>query len=72
MSLALEFLSRNPEQVDRGITTSLIEFLGTGRRFIMARNWLSLEPTGEDDRIWINWHVEGEDDPYTKAINPVQ
>ena len=72
MSFALEFLSRNPEHVDRGIRTSLLEFLGTRRRFIMARNWLGLEPDGEDGRIWVNWYVEGEDDPYTKAIHPVR
>ncbi len=72
MSFALEFLSREPERVDRGITASMLEFLGTRRRFIMARNWLGLEPDGEDARIWVNWYVEGEDHPYTKAIHPVR
>lgn len=72
MSFALEFLSKNPEQVDRGIEASLLEFLGTRRRFIMARNWLGLEPDSNDGRIWANWYVEGEEDPYTKVIHPVR
>ena len=72
MSFALDFLSRDSEQVDRSITASLIEFPGTRRRFIMARNWLGLEPDGEDTRIWVNWYVEGEDDPYSKAIHSVR
>ncbi|MEE9250488.1 MAG: alkaline phosphatase D family protein [Alphaproteobacteria bacterium] len=70
MSYALEHLSRNPEQVDRGITASMLEFHGMRRRFIMARNWLGLEPD-RAGRIWANWYVEGEDAPYTKVIHTV-
>ena len=40
------------------------------RRFIMARNWLGLEPDSKD-RIWANWYVEGESESYTKVIHPV-
>jgi hypothetical protein len=73
MSYALEFLSKNPEQVDRGITATLVEFHGMRRRFIMARNWLGLEPDEDPKkgRIWANWYVEGESEPYTKVIHPV-
>jgi phosphodiesterase/alkaline phosphatase D-like protein len=70
MSYALEFLSKNPEQVDRGVTATLVEFHGMRRRFIMARNWLGLEPDSKD-RIWANWYVEGEVESYTKVIHPV-
>ena len=72
MSYALEFLSRKPEQVDRGITASLLEFHGMRRRFIMARNWLGLEPDASGGRIWANWYVEGEEECYTKVIHPVE
>lgn len=73
MAYALEFLSKNPEQVDRGVTATLAEFHGTRRRFIMARNWLGLEPdeNPKDGRIWANWYVEGEAESYTKVIHPV-
>ena len=72
MSYALEFMSRESEQVDRGISASLLEFPGAKRRFIMARNWLGLEPSDADDRIWANWYVEGEPDPFTKVIHGVR
>jgi hypothetical protein len=71
MAYGLEFMSRSPEQVDRGITATLAEFHGMRRRFIMARNWLGLEPDSNDDRIWANWYVEGESEIYTKVIHPV-
>ncbi len=71
MAYGLEFMSRSPEQVDRGITATLAEFHGMRRRFIMARNWLGLEPDPNDDRIWANWYVEGESEIYTKVIHPV-
>lgn len=71
MAYALEFLSKKPEQVDRDITATLAEFHGTRRRFIMARNWLGLEPDPTNDRIWANWYVEGEAEPYTKVIHAV-
>ena len=73
MAYALEFLSRNPEQIDRGITATLVEFHGIRRRFIMARNWLGLEPDPDPEkgRVWANWYVEGESECYTKVIHPV-
>jgi hypothetical protein len=58
------------ETVDRGITAQLLKFPGTPRRFIVARNWLSLT-FDEKNRIWGEWYVEGEPTPYTKVINPV-
>lgn len=66
---ALNFLCRNTEEVDTGITADMQPFPGTQNKFIGQRNFLSLEP---DDlsRIWANWLVEGEAAPYTKVINP--
>ena len=58
------------EKVDRGITARMMEFPATDRRFIGARNWLSL--TMDDrDRIWTEWYAENEDQPYTKVIHAV-
>lgn len=55
---------------DRGVESELIELPGTRCHYIGARNWLALEPTA-DGRYWANWHVEGEDHPFTKVIHPV-
>jgi len=68
----LESVSKNVEEIDRGITAQMIPFPTTQHRFIGCRNWLSLEPDtqGEEKRLWANWHVEGEALPYTKTIHP--
>lgn len=58
------------EEVDRGITARMLKFPGSAQRFIGARNWLSLT-FDEQDRIWGEWYVEGEDKPYTKVVHPV-
>lgn len=58
------------ETVDRGITAQMLKFPGSARRFIGARNWLSLT-FDETNRIWGEWYAEGEDKPYTKVIHPV-
>ena len=71
MALALDFLSRAPEVVDRGIEATMVAFPGTSRRYVLARNWLGLEPDDVDDRIWANWYVENEKSPYSKVIHPV-
>lgn len=70
----LEQVGGRVETVDRGITATMYPFPGTAHRYIGARNYLSLEPdTGpaSGHRIWANWWVEGEPQPYTKAIHPV-
>jgi len=67
----LEMQSGRVEDVDRGITARMLKFPGTTNAFIGARNWLALEPDPEQ-RLWANWHVEGEATPYTKVIHPVQ
>lgn len=71
MAVALNLLSPDRKEVDRGITSSMLDFPGTSQKYILARNWLSLSPDKSDDRIWAEWYVEGEDEPYTKVINPV-
>lgn len=56
---------------DRDITSIMTEFPGTRHYYIGARNWLALEPDNQQ-RIWANWHVEGERHPFTKAIHPIE
>jgi hypothetical protein len=55
---------------DRDISSVMIEFPGTRQFYIGARNWLALEPDAQR-RIWANWHVEDQPDPYTQVIHPV-
>jgi hypothetical protein len=75
IAFALERLFDNTEELDRGITASMVRFPGTQKRFLAGRNWLSLEPDAPDGlgRIWANWFAEGDDEktPYTKVIHPV-
>jgi len=75
MRFALNHLFEEDEEIDRGITGHMEKMPGDERRYIAARNWLSLEP---DDpakpqyRIWANWYIEGElDQPFTRVIHPV-
>jgi PhoD related phosphatase len=67
----LEQACQKVETLDRGITATMYEFPATTRRLIGARNFLSIEPDA-DNRLWANWWVEGEPDPTTKVIHPVQ
>jgi PhoD related phosphatase len=67
----LEQACKQVETLDRGITATMYEFPATTRRLIGARNFLTLEPDG-DNRLWANWWVENEPDPTTKVIHPVQ
>ena len=65
-----KLLAGKVEEVDRGITARLLKFPGSPRRLLGARNWLSLT-LDEVPRIWAEWYVEGEDQPFTKVIHPV-
>lgn len=67
----LEQACQKVETLDRGITATMYEFPATTRRLIGARNFLTLEPDA-DNRLWANWWLEGESDPTTKVIHPVQ
>jgi hypothetical protein len=71
---ALRHLFDNVDEMDQRMRARMTEFPGTQERFIGRRNYLSLEPdlTGSLDRIWANWFVEGERDPYTKVIHPIE
>ncbi len=73
---ALEHLFPQKEDVDRGISAEMTKFPGTERRYIGARNWLSLEPDdplqNPEARLWANWIVEGERVPFTKVIHPAR
>jgi len=68
----LEHVARHEEQVDRGITTRMLEFPTTSRCIKASRNFLTLHPdaAGGEDRYWANWWVEGEAHPYTKVVHP--
>ncbi len=67
----LEQVSDKIETVDRGITAQMYEFPATSHRFIGARNVLTIEPD-EVSRLWANWWVEDEPNPFTKVIHTVQ
>jgi hypothetical protein len=58
------------EEVDRGIIARMTRFPFTDQHFVPKRNWLSLE-VDEQDRIWVKWYVEGEPEPYTKVVHPI-
>lgn len=65
----LEQLSDTPEPIDQGIEGTMLAFPTKRKKFVLARNFLSLEPDGRDDRLWANWYVEGEErEPATKVI----
>lgn len=68
----LEHVARHVEQVDRGITTRMLDFPTTSRCIKPCRNFLTLQPDlpGAAGRFWANWWVEGEPHPYTKVIHP--
>jgi phosphodiesterase/alkaline phosphatase D-like protein len=65
-----KLLAGRIEVVDRGITARLSKFIGTTRRILGVRNWLSLT-MDEQSCLWAEWYVEGEEKPYTKVIHPV-
>ena len=67
----LERLGAEVRQIDRGITLQMLQFPGTDYRFIARRNWLSLD-VDEQRRIWVNWFVDGADQPITKVVHPCE
>jgi phosphodiesterase/alkaline phosphatase D-like protein len=73
MLFALRYLFSEQDEVDRGIMARMTEFPGTKVSFIGKRNFLALQPDDatENARLWANWFIEGEKDPYTKVIHPV-
>ena len=69
LGYVLERLSDKPEPIDRGITGTMLPFPAKRKSFVVARNYLSLEPDDRDDRLWANWYLEGEEnEPATKVI----
>ncbi len=66
----LESMAGKDVADDRDIISKMTEFPGTRHYYIGARNWLALEPDPQQ-RIWANWHVEGEPHPFSKVIHPV-
>ena len=69
----LEHVARHVEQVDRGITTRMLDFPTTNRCVMARRNFLTLQPDapGGANRYWANWWIEGEAHPYTKVVHPI-
>lgn len=66
----LENIAGEVDQVDHGITATMLPVAGRRRYLIGARNWLAIEPDAEN-RLWCNWHVEGLGSPLCKVIHPV-
>lgn len=65
----LEQMGDESEPIDQGIEASMLPFPTKRKRFVLARNFLSLEPDERNDRLWANWYVEGEEhEPVTKVI----
>ncbi|MDR2852657.1 MAG: alkaline phosphatase family protein [Burkholderiaceae bacterium] len=73
MLFALRNLLSKEEDVDRGVTARMINFPGTQYNFIGKRNFLLLNPDGKDkgNRLWANWHVDNEPEPFVKVIHPI-
>jgi len=77
----LESVGDKVQEIDRGITTRMLEFPGTRNRFIGTRNWLQILHD-DKNRIWASWHLPkadknakpgtlpGPEKPYTKVIHP--
>lgn len=67
----LERMGDTPEPIDQGLEASMLAFPTKRKKFVPARNFLSLEPDDQNDRLWANWYVEGEEqEPATKVIGP--
>lgn len=70
LGYVLEQLAETPEPIDQGIEGAMLDFPTKRTKFVFSRNFLSLEPDDQDDRLWANWYVEGEEDePATKVIS---
>jgi len=67
---ALRHLFDSSDEIEPGIVARMTKFPGLPTSFIGARNFLSLEPDTQR-RIWANWIVENETEPYTKVIHPL-
>lgn len=65
----LEQIADRSEQVDQGISASMLPVAARSRYLIGARNWLAIEPDAQR-RLWCNWHVEGLAAPLTKVVHP--
>jgi hypothetical protein len=63
----LELLSRGTETIAENTTLEMVPFPETGRRYIRARNWLSLT-FDEAGRLNAHWQVEGEKEPLMRII----
>lgn len=71
MGYLLEGLASEREEVDQGISAYMLNFPAKRKKFVLARNFLSLEPD-EDGRLWANWYIENDlKEPSVKVINPI-
>lgn len=71
MSFVLEGLADKPEPIDQGITATIVNFPRKRKKFVLCRNFLSLEPDPQN-RIWSNWYLEEDlSQKFTKVINPI-
>jgi hypothetical protein len=63
-------LGKCTDEIEQGIQAQMVNFPGSSRRFLGARNWLSLT-CDDKSRIWAEWFAENEPKPYTKVILPL-
>ncbi|OUS03956.1 hypothetical protein A9Q96_16710 [Rhodobacterales bacterium 52_120_T64] len=70
MGCVLDLLSNNPEQIDQEIVATMNEFIAIRKKYLLERNYLSLEPD-DRGRVWENWNVEGFESVLTKVIHPL-
>jgi phosphodiesterase/alkaline phosphatase D-like protein len=73
---ALKHFFSNVDEVDTSISARMVEFPGTQQRFIGQRNYLDLSVDASEHgiprRIWANWFIEGQEDPYVKVVHPLR
>ncbi|WP_020590828.1 alkaline phosphatase D family protein [Kiloniella laminariae] len=70
MGWLLNRLSDEVETVVQGITARMMELPTKRAKYMLARNFLSLEPD-DQSRLWANWYVEGEEEVITKVVHPI-
>jgi hypothetical protein len=72
----LNRLLEDDQEIDTFLRGRMRVFKGIERRFIGARNWLSIEPNAPGDRnpadVYAKWYIEDVRDPCTVVIEGPQ
>jgi hypothetical protein len=61
---------RQPKQVTQNIDMRMCPLPGLGRRYVAARNWLSIQ-CNPSDELDVKWHVEDWPEPLAMSIPPL-